>query len=295
MTLESDKSDKYITELCIAGASHRGIAYIGALRRLEELELLAYNKLKRVVGVSAGALVLFSYINGIDTNVFLEHIINCELSLFKDIELSSEPIGFLRGYNIRQWIIQMVIDFTKNENITMKQLYEKTGIDFIIGTVCLGSGIEYISHASHPDMKVYQALISSANIPIVFKPYEVDGKYYVDGALLDNFPIHLLDENAVGIHSSRNKMNGPMKTIDDLFSTINMYIDQLRNINQTKKYNIIEIQTNDTILNFDINLDDKITLYKKGYEAISNSEIIDKLIFKHKFTHVLNEILNDIL
>lgn len=50
-----------INELCLAGAANRGISYIGALKVLDDKNLL---DIKKLVGVSIGSLVGLCYILG---------------------------------------------------------------------------------------------------------------------------------------------------------------------------------------------------------------------------------------
>jgi NTE family protein len=282
-----------IEELCIGGASHRGICYIGALKRLEELGILKRENIKKAVGVSIGSFVLFAYIASSNMDSFFEYVLDLDISNFKDILFTSEPIGFVNSEHIRKWIADTVEKYAGSRDVTMSQLFEKTSVEFIIGTVQLDHGLVFISHKTMPNMKVADALICSMNIPIVFQPYKVDGLHYVDGGLINNFPIHLLDRNrGLGLVTSRAKMTGPFGTIDSLINTVNKHLNNTNNKHEFG--HVVEIETNDVFLNFDLSLDDKITLYKKGYNAIDDSIIIAKLLLTTKHALVLEELLQNV-
>lgn len=298
-----------VEELCVAGACHRGISYIGAFKKLEQLGILKASNLKRVIGVSIGSFIIFCYILGYPMDDILEYVLDTEIHLFKDIELCEN--SFLKGAVFRAWIHSCVVkvmnnfekdkedtrhgsDFKHGPDITMIQLYEKTHIDFTIVTTCLESGVVYINYKTRPNMKVYDALICSMNVPIVFPPYEVNGLTYIDGGLLENFPIHLLGYGALGIKSSRTLTTGPFAQIDKMMSLITKHISSLQ---PCRTEFVINLDSDNTLLNFDINCDDKITLYRKGYESIEKSIVVHKILNMMKFKKILDELVelaNDI-
>ena len=85
-------------------------------------------------------------------------------------------------------------------DITMKQLYDITGIDFHIIATKLNTltHIDF-SHTSHPDMKLIDAVYMSSSIPFIFKPYYYNDTYVLDGALSTHFPVELCIENGADI------------------------------------------------------------------------------------------------
>lgn len=81
-------------------------------------------------------------------------------------------------------------------NITMLEMYEKTGIEqhFFVTRISGHSAISQfelldISHLTHPDWKVIDAVYCSASLPIVFVPHTIDRHYYIDGGFMCNYPI----------------------------------------------------------------------------------------------------------
>jgi NTE family protein len=69
-------------------------------------------------------------------------------------------------------------------------LYEITNKRLIITGTCLDlNQIEYFDYIRTPDMPVVIALRISISIPILFTPYNYNNHVYVDGGLLDNYPM----------------------------------------------------------------------------------------------------------
>ena len=72
----------------------------------------------------------------------------------------------------------------------MSELYEKTKIDFYIYVSELNSfTCECISHKTHPDWTVVDAVYASCALPIIFKPLICGEKAYADGGFFLNYPI----------------------------------------------------------------------------------------------------------
>lgn len=100
-------------------------------------------------------------------------------------------------------------------SLNFRQLYALTGVDLVIsGTNISHSKPVYFSAFHTPDFPVIPAVAASMNIPFIFKPiyidYEVNkinkinNKFYkglyVDGGMLNNFPLHAFD-NQKNLHS----------------------------------------------------------------------------------------------
>ena len=81
-----------------------------------------------------------------------------------------------------------------DENITLKELYEYSNIDLHIFTTNINHKTYFekvdLSHKSHPDLSLIQAMTMSGAIPIIFKAICTDNKCYIDGGLINNFPLN---------------------------------------------------------------------------------------------------------
>ncbi len=292
-----------ITELVISGGSAKGLAFSACLKYLEEVKLLDISKLKKVVGVSIGSFVLASYLIGYSIDEFLDLMLHADIPSFKDISGSSSSIAILKGSVFRAWVRE-IISKKIDPDITMLSFYKTSNIEFIIGTTCLEDGLIYISYKNRPNMKLIDALICSMNFPFVFPPYEVPDenghiKKYIDGGLIDNFPLHLVGPDAIGITSK-----GSPKTTEDLsiysymvllFDLMKTHMDILTP-HETEYVYRIDL-TDKSKINFDIDIDDKLTIFMEGYYFTKNSDITKKLLEKmstEKITLDFNKVLHSI-
>lgn len=72
---------------------------------------------------------------------------------------------------------------------TFRQLYEKTKKELVVVTVNVSTGeAEYHSHKTKPDFVVASSVYASMCVPLVCQPMKINGSFYFDGGILDNFP-----------------------------------------------------------------------------------------------------------
>lgn len=77
-----------------------------------------------------------------------------------------------------------------SSSVTMESLYRFTRIECIfVCTSVLQEKKIYVSHTSHPHVRVVDAVAASCCIPGVFRPVKINGEYMVDGNLLESIPI----------------------------------------------------------------------------------------------------------
>ena len=276
-------SKPFISEICCSGACHRGILYIGAFKYLEEIGILDKTKLKKIIGTSIGSFILALYVSGYSVKELVSMILDVDFKTFKDW-VNVLDVNILNGIIFRNWTIQCLSKYLDPE-ITMLQFYEKFGIDFTIVVVSLENGLIYVSKDTRPNMKVFSAIIASMNVPFVFPPYKTsDGlieDIYIDGGLLDNFAIHLLGPRAFGLTSNRKTS---FTNLQDPFSYFGRMTELVFNL--IKEYRksespyIIELDTyeDDSIIDFDLTSDKKITMYMAGYSLTKKSGIAEKFI-----------------
>jgi len=106
----------------------------------------------------------------------------------------------LLDYTVFQKIINPLITVKNlDENITLKELYEYTKIDYHLYTTNINNQKPMsvdLSHKTHPDLEVYKAIAMSAAIPVAFKPIFYNNGCYIDGGLLNNLPINSCIEDS---------------------------------------------------------------------------------------------------
>jgi predicted acylesterase/phospholipase RssA len=165
--------------------------------------------------------------------------------------------------------------------LTMKQLFERTGIELYVCTYNITECcIEYINHTSHPDLNCITALRMSSNIPLLFDRFKYDNAYYIDGAFGDSFPIMKgveIGKNVIGLHIAVHKdvlkddpSAGLVSYLGKLFAfpmmeKIKSDVSQAIN---TDRVDIIELISNDisTLLQFSVGKIDRLKMFRFGYK-----------------------------
>lgn len=265
-----------IEELCIAGGQHKGIAYIGVLKRIEHLL-----QLKKLVGNSIGAFIGCLIIIGYTSDELLDIVLDVNLNTFTDININNEELSLVKGEEFRNWV-KLTIEKKINPFISLKDLYEKTKIHFIISQVSLKRGPFYMDYENSPDISLYDAMIATMSIPFLFPPHKINDEHFVDGGIIDNFPIHLLSEQGLGIKiKGRNKNylddNGKISGSAYIARLLGIVFDTISSSKVIKTNNIIEVNIpNSLFVDFNIDNDDKLTLFKNGYDSISE-DFLQKL------------------
>lgn len=154
--------------LVLSGGAVKGIAHIAFLERLAELGI----KPNVISGSSAGALIGAFYCNGVP----FPEILNWfkETPLFNYRALSAAKPG--------------IFD-TDKYGTSIKGLlpatFEELSIRLIVTTTALCEGkVKYFSSG-----ELIKPLLASCSIPLFFSPIVIDGEMYIDGGVMDNFPI----------------------------------------------------------------------------------------------------------
>jgi NTE family protein len=174
---------KYKTGLVLSGGAARGFAHVGVIKALHEHGIYP----DVVSGVSAGAIAGVLYCDGYNEEEMLEII--KDRSLFKYASLTIPRNGLLGMENLREVL----------EDALRAKKFEDLKIPFYCNATNLNDGTAEYFHKGDLVSKV----IASASIPVLFKPMMINGTTYVDGGVIDNFPvkpIHDITENIIGVH-----------------------------------------------------------------------------------------------
>jgi NTE family protein len=263
-----DKSPTKITELCLAGAANRGISYIGVLKCLDEYSVL---DLKKFVGVSIGSFIGVCYIVGYTPDEIFKDVLEKDLSEFEDISLACvmNNGSVLSGINYRTWVWDVLCKKI-DPMTTFKLIYEKFGVDVTITAVSLDSGedgLEYFSLTDTPDMPIYYAILASMTVPLVFPPLVYNGKRYIDGGVLENFPMQLLSKDAIGFRVTSQQIEADVTNMTYLGKMMQLVTTKLRKMVKFEGTAMTIDASDYSMISFALSVDNKITLYYRGYNT----------------------------
>jgi predicted acylesterase/phospholipase RssA len=260
-----------IKELSIAGGGIKGIAYIAAVYELKKQGLI--DNLEKVSGSSIGSFIAACIAIDLDLDELMDKIFKYDYNFLRDLDLKEtfQRKSIMKGENVKTFFKEII---KENSELTLEELFEKSGIELIITTTCINTQtIEYLSYKTYPKLNLFKAICMSCAIPGIFPPVEHNGKIYVDGAILDNLPMSILSEDAVGICSTKQEKNKVITNELNFFLYFTIILRMVYNNFQRelrKGYkNTIIIDVKDTeVTSFDITKDEKLHLILCGRKAV---------------------------
>ncbi len=194
-----EKSNKKYKNLVLSGGGILGFSYIGFHKYITDNPTCGFENIENILGVSAGAIYSLYLICGLDYNVVKEVIMNTNIDELIDITIDDiinikDHKGILDPITIKQNVIQPLLIYDIDPNITFKQIYEKYNKSLLIGVTNLSKmQFEIFGKENYPDMPIIDAITISACVPIIFKPIMFNDMVYVDGGTINKFPIDFFD------------------------------------------------------------------------------------------------------
>ena len=266
--------------LVLAGGGIKGIGILGSIKYLEEIDII--KNIEIFVGTSIGLFISILLIIGytsIDIYKFTK-LLDMSKSLSFDINYLFSDYSINKCDNYEIIIIKMLQNKNINPTMTLLELYKLTKKKVIGSTVCITTRqIEYISYENYPDLNILTLIKMSTAVPIMFPPVKFNDKLYVDGGLLDNFPINLFKnelENVIGINIiSEYFLIKEIKNILDYFLLImgifiNCAVPDYKDIKYKNiVYNLNIVDTNPLI--FTMTPTNKKNMFLEGYEFMKNN------------------------
>lgn len=186
-----------INHLVLSGGGPAGFITYGALRELAKREFWELDNIKSIYGTSIGSFVGVIISLGYEWEWVDDYLTKRPWEKVANLT----PMSFLDAFHKKGIVDESVVHdsihplFTAKDisaDVTMKELYELNGIDIhIFATELNGSRMSKvnISHTTHPDIAVSKAIAMSAAFPFIFSPICYDGGCYIDGGVINNFPL----------------------------------------------------------------------------------------------------------
>lgn len=276
MNYETVIEPKY-RNIVLSSGSVRAISHVGALQKLLDEKLIDLSKIECVAGTSAGSLIGLLIVLGFTISEIWNFLLSLDLSsiIDPDFLLFFDKCGFDSGKKIYNLVEQILVRKTNIKCINFKQLYELTNIHFtVVGTCLTTKQAVYYDHINTPDFKVSLAVRISISIPIFFTPVTIKNNKYIDGGLLNNYPIKLFTdkiENTIGIliyDECSTTYDNPAEYIASLVKLLmHHHNDETFNSHPENTIVITKTAKDANMLSFDIDDNTKKNLYDIGVEA----------------------------
>lgn len=223
---ENQSEPNIIKHIVISGGGQYGFYSYGFLKESSKHGIWNINNIKSFYGTSVGALIAATLCLKYDWDILDKYLIKRPWhNIFKiDLYTLFDAIKNKGIFNINVFK-EFFLPLFKGTNedisidVTMKEYYEITKIDLhIFVTEINNFKIIDISHETHPDYNLIEALYESCSIPIVFSPLIKENFCNIDGGLIVNYPIEYCLNNV----ENPNEIMGILKIIDFENNTVKM-------------------------------------------------------------------------
>lgn len=163
---------QFDTGLVLSGGGSRGFAHLGAFKAMQEFGIQP----DIIAGVSAGSIAGALIANGKSPEESL-HII-ADHKLLDFLELTIPKTGLVRMSGFEK---------TMRKALSVKQ-FEELEIPLVVFAVNMNK-----ARLTRFDKgQLLEAIMASASIPILFPAVEIEGEQYLDGGMINNFPVEEL-------------------------------------------------------------------------------------------------------
>jgi NTE family protein len=189
---------QYKIGLVLSGGGARGFAHLGVIEALNETGIYP----DVISGTSAGAIIGVLYADGYSPKEIL-NLMN-----------TSSRLDFMRPALPREGLLQIngIIKILKTS--LRSKNFEDLKIPLFVTATDLNNGkAVYFSEGN-----LYDPIVASASIPVLFQPVKIEGISYVDGGVLDNLPLRPIENKCRTLIGSFVNPVGYMEKISGLIN-----------------------------------------------------------------------------
>ena len=258
------------------GGAIRGLAYVGAIRAMEELGV-EYDIIGgSSVGSIIAALIAVGYKSYEIENIFMK----VNFDLFKDLHFGiGKPFALSKGEIFMDWLNELLknkVEGALQKRIIFRDIQKPL---VIITTDIKHFKTQEFSKMATPDFEVAQAIKISSSMPGLMAPFKYDDKELVDGDLQKAAPMWKLSEQ---FNSSQSRIleyrlegdynedeKNPVSFINTIYSCVTEvaaeFITDVYGAND--RYDCIKINTGDVFFaDFNLDKDSRRKIIDLGYE-----------------------------
>lgn len=283
-----------IDTLCISGGGIKGISSIGCIKNLIKNNIISLNNIKNYYCCSVGSIISLLFILGLSTKDICNVWKKLNLEKYKlkfDFDKFIKNKGIDNATNIMIILQTVLYKKTNKYDITFKELYKLYDIKLnIVTTNITLLKEELFSYDTTPNMSVMIAIRMSISIPIIFSPVLYNNNYYIDGGIINNFPInYITTKNYIGIITQFYPIDENINIMNIITRCFTIF-QITSNIKNIKKYdNII-------LLNYKGNKNNEYDLSNKNFDKLYRLgyNITQKWCNKYICKNIINDIISSV-
>lgn len=234
--------------LVLGGGGALGFAHIAVLELLEEMEI----PVDMVIGVSAGAIAGGLYSAGYSPEMIKFALLSMDWAdLFLDapvmpFENELDSGDFLFRFNLRKGEGGKGLSPGQEVYNLFKTLTAKipSYIEFDSLPIPFRAGVAEMSGKNFELLErgdLAEAIRASMSLPAVFDSFNIDGKSYIDGGVLNNLPIRMAREMGYDIVIACELSNEPESLTDDPLKVPLLMLDLYTNVVSSAQYDLADV------------------------------------------------------
>ena len=301
--------DKKFDTLCFSGGGTKGLVFIGAVKALIDKNIVHLDNINKYIGTSAGAILAFFLAIGYTPEELEEFVLNFNFNKLEpnvDCDSLFNNFGIDDGKKLEYLLIKLLNYKLGKNTVTFFELFELTNKELIISTTCINnSKAKYFNYKFTPDDDVILAIKMSIAVPFYFYPVIFEGNHYVDGGILDNYPIQFGNkESTLGFTVVSDKYS----QVDDfgnyMIKVIKLFLNAslLNKVRQFKDCTINIVCGEKNFIDFKMDYQAKKIMIDKGYDRVRKiyqeflrdltNNIINEIINKVEYIHISQDLPN---
>lgn len=245
-----NKENKQLSErpsvgLVLSGGGAKGFAYIGILKAIQRAGL----RIDYVAGTSIGSIVAGLYAAGYHPDSIEKIICSQDWDMVLKDEIPRAEIAYDEKEFGGKYILSL--PFRKKKLRMMASLYVGQEVEQILNYylspvynindfndlqipfLCIGTDLLTGEAIEINSGSLPSAIKASMSIPGYFSPTKYDGRYLVDGGVVDNYPVMPVKNKGIDIIIGADVQSGLKDNIEDLKS-VTAVIDQVISFNRSE-------------------------------------------------------------
>lgn len=184
-----------VEHLVISGGGQTGFTFYGVLREAAKQGFWDIKNIKSMYGTSVGTFISVVLCLQYDWDTIDTYFINRPWNDVFKVDIYTILQAFEKrgvfGIDVMEKMLgPLLLGKDIPIGVTLKEFYDINGIDlYFFATELNTFKLCKMSHHTHPDWRVIDAVYASSTLPIIFAPLIKGGECYVDGGVMCSYPM----------------------------------------------------------------------------------------------------------
>jgi predicted acylesterase/phospholipase RssA len=184
-----------IKHMVIGGGGPTGLLSYGAAKHLAQQGFWSHDTIETIYGTSIGSLIGAMLCLKHDWSTLDDYIIKRPWEKVIADSLEMFELFSCKGVAKMKLLDDIMRPLLESKDltlaVTLREFYEYSHISLNVFTVELNAFQKVqMSHTTHPDLALMDAIKMSSCVPMMFQPIVRDGCCYIDGGIIVNYPLH---------------------------------------------------------------------------------------------------------